>query len=167
MARKKVVAAEDAPVAPVVPLVESDVVVNTVDGVNYVKVKTPSIGCKSFLVEKKGMYVFEEGEGVLRSIAVTYVGSGGIKIYDAVPSAGGYFDFERNNSPDAATSKGRRMFVMSPQVIGFWGLDAGFSNGLTVVADGGQPSSPVLVTIMWETFKKREVSVQEIEFGEE
>ncbi len=172
MPRKKAVQAEQAvelpEVSPQQVIKPSSMSVIERGGVTRVVAEKPLIGCKSFLIEKKGIYVFEEGQGVLRSLAVTYVGSGGIKIYDGVPSESGHFDFEgKMGLSGRADVRGRRIFVMTPQIIGFWGLDAGFSSGLTVVADGGQATSPVLVTVMWEAYNPSKISSPEIEYGED
>ena len=36
----------------------------------------PRIGSKIYLIEEKGVYVFEEGPSVLRSLACTHIGAG-------------------------------------------------------------------------------------------
>lgn len=179
MARKKKVVVEtpvvETPVVetPVVetPVVETPVVLKVPEvveksGVYYVNVDEPKMGGKIFLIEKKGIYVLESGEGVLRSLACTYVGSGMFKVYDGLPSESGHFDADRMDSytPEYQKVNGRRMFTMSPQIIGFWGLDSGFKHGLTIIADGGGKDAPVFVSVVW---MKHTVQKAHIEFGEE
>lgn len=156
---RKVVAAEV--VEP--PLFEVEVR----NGVNYVRVEQPKSGSKAFLIESKGIYVFEKGEGVVRSLACTYVGSGAFHVYDGVPPEDTVVG-EKKSPLDTRFPHvdGRKIFTMAPQVLGFWGLDAGFKKGLTVVASGGtSSSSPVLVTVMW--MKHKEAAEPVIEFAEE
>lgn len=163
-------APHNEPVTEVVDVIlESMVDIREYSGVHYVRVKQPVMGCKSFLIEKKGIYVLEEGEGVLRSLAVTYIGSGGFKVFDGLPSASGHDVGQTNIALDTRYRdvSGRRMFFMSPQIIGFWGLDAGFKNGLTIVADGGSASTPVLVTVVWDKHKGVATEEYAVEFGEE
>ncbi len=149
----------------VAPAEEPLVVVEQRNGVNFVQVKTPFMGCNSFLIESKGIYVLEHGEGVLRSLAVTYVGTGALHVYDGVPDK----ELLSSNKLSVLDTRfpvveGRKIITMSPQIVGFWGLDAGFKRGLTVVASGGQAASPVLVSVMWV---KHKAAPTAIEFGED
>ena len=126
-----------------------------------VETPEPRMGAKSFLVETKGIYILERGPAVLRSLSCSYMGTGGFSVRDGVPTAGGHFDADRLDpfSKEYMLANGRRMFIMSPQIIGFWGLDAGIHHGLTVVANGGQKGGPVLVTVCWIKLKERKAEL--------
>lgn len=115
------------------------------------------MGSKIFLIEAKGIYVFEEGPAVIRSIACTHIGSGSFAIYDGVPDEGGFFPDEHIRVADPAyqTANGRRIFLFSPQVMGMWSLDGGCNHGLTCVANGGSPRTPVFITVSWIAAGKR------------
>lgn len=51
----------------------------------------PSIGAKAFLVERKGLFVFEVGPGMIRGVACAHAGSGALTIYDGLPDGHGFF----------------------------------------------------------------------------
>ena len=123
------------------------------DDVHFLDIPAPAMGAKYYMLEKKGIYVLEKGPCVLRSLSCTYIGSGTLVVRDGVPSHEGRFDADRLDpfSQEYMTANGRRVYVMSPQVIGFWGLDAGLHHGLTISTGGGD--GPVLVTACWVKVK--------------
>ena len=125
------------------------------DNIHHITVPEPRMGAKSFFIEKKGIYVLETGPCVLRSLSCTYVGTGTFMVRDGVPSEAGHFDADRLDpfSDEYMLANGRRVYVMSPQAIGFWGLDAGLHHGLTIVASGGD--GPVMVTVCWLKIKAK------------
>ena len=117
------------------------------------------MGSKCYFIEGKGIYVLETGEGTVRSLACTHVGSGVLTVHDGVCDDNGFFpDYEKLKNPYAPeywTANGRKMLGFSPQCMGFWAIDGGFTHGLTVVADGGMPGTPVFVTVSWVKYKAR------------
>jgi hypothetical protein len=121
--------------------------------VYYVDVPEPYIGAKSFFIEKKGVYVLERGPCVVRSLSFTFIGSGTFKVLDGSPDEHGFFESDRLDPFDLAyhKSNGRKIFAMSPQLIGFWALDAGCIHGLSIVASGGHEDTklPVNATVCW------------------
>lgn len=125
--------------------------------IHHVEVPEPQMGAKSWLIENKGIYVLERGPCVLRSLSCTYIGSGSFLVRDGMPDNFGKFDCDRLDpfSKEYTTANGRKVFLMAPQIIGFWGLDVGLRNGLTIIADGGQEHGPVLVTACWIKLKLR------------
>ncbi len=122
-----------------------------------IEVPEPRMGSKCYLIERKGIYVLEVGEGVLRSIACTHIGSGSTLFSDGVPDEHGYFGNERMDpySREYMTSNGRKLQAMSPQIIGFQALDAGFRHGLTVSCIGGTMGVPVFISVCWIKHKSR------------
>ena len=125
----------------------------TSSGLRVVRVRLPkpAMGAKCYLVERKGIYVLEAGEGVFRSLSCTHVGSGSVHIHDGLPDENGYFGNERMDpySKEYMSANGRKLYAAVPQVMCFWMLDAGFRRGLTVVASGGAPDSVVFLSISW------------------
>ena len=115
----------------------------------------PRIGSKIYLIEEKGVYVFEEGPSVLRSLACTHIGAGSFAIYDGVPDKDGFFPNHEMpvSHPEYQQSNGRRVFVMNPQIMGFWAIDGGCNHGLTCVAGGGMKNTPVFISVSWLAFK--------------
>ena len=117
---------------------------------------TPKLGGKTYLIKAPGLYVFEEGPGTLRTMAVTHAGSGSLVAFDGVPDDHGDFPDEdmkeiinglRNERYD--TRNGRPFYRATPAVMGSWMLDAGFYNGLSILADGGGHGVAVFATIVW------------------
>lgn len=119
----------------------------------------PPMGSKCFFIERKGIYVLEAGEGTLRSLACTHVGAGMFMVYDGVCDERGFFPDEgKLKDPYAEpywTANGRPLFGNTPQVMGFWAVDAGFIHGLTIKADGGIPGTPVFVSVSWLRYKSK------------
>lgn len=113
--------------------------------------KVPPIGGKCFLIQAKGLYVFERGPGTLRTMAITHAGSGSLVAYDGLPDERGAFI---DNAEDS-TQDARPLFKANPVVMGSWMLDAGFVNGLTVSVKGGHGDVPAFVTIVWYPFNRK------------
>lgn len=121
-----------------------------------IELPEPKMGAKCYLIETKGVYILETGPGTLRSLACTHVGTGALTVHDGIPDERGFFQKEAlldPYSPEYLTANGRRIFKMTPQVMGFWALDAGFQKGLTVVSDGGTGGIPVFLSVAWVKFK--------------
>lgn len=118
---------------------------------------TPKIGGKCFLINEPGLYVLEEGPGVLRTIPVTHAGSGSLVAFDGVPDADGRFpddemrefDDEGARNPDFDARRGRSIYRATPAVMGSWMLDGGFYHGLTIHADGGAHGVALFATVVW------------------
>lgn len=122
---------------------------------------SPKLGGKCFLIKTPGLYVFEEGPGVLRTMAVTHAGSGSLVAFDGVPDDRGLFPDETMEEylvqPDGSKMRnkqydqrnGRAFYRATPAVMGSWMVDAGFYHGLTLLADGGGHGVAVFATIVW------------------
>ena len=117
------------------------------------------MGSKCYFLEGKGIYILEEGEGTFRSLACTHVGAGSFTIFDGVCDSNGFFPEEEKlkntYAPAYWTANGRKLFGFSPQCMGFWAVDGGFSHGLTAIADGGPPGMAVFITVSWVKYKPR------------
>ena len=155
MARPKKIVTPDVqmPEPTVIAAPEPQHIMTRGDGLSVYRITLPDarMGAKVFLLERKGVYVLEEGPGILRSLACTYVGSGSLIVRDGVPSANGYFDADKFDpySQEYAMANGRKVYAASPVCIGFWGLDCALVHGLTVEAAGGIKDGTVLVTVCW------------------
>ncbi len=158
---RKPLSMPDTPPIEVAPLVVSapPAAVTLVTGhmpVYRIELPEPRMGAKCYLIETKGVYILESGPGTLRSLACTHVGTGAITVHDGIPDERGFFEKKAlldPYSPDYLTANGRRLFKMTPQVMGFWALDAGFQNGLTIISDGGTSGIPVFISVAWIKFK--------------
>lgn len=118
--------------------------------VTKITLPTPKIGGKAWLLNRKGVYVLEEGPGVLRTIACTHIGSGSMVVCNGLPDARGQFP----PKPQFALGEereyvGRPLFRANPVVMGSWMMDAGFIDGLTIQADGGMDNNCAIATIVW------------------
>jgi hypothetical protein len=115
-----------------------------------VTLPVPRIGAKAWLLNRKGIFVLEEGFGVLRTIACTHIGSGSFVIRSGLPNAQGEFP-EIPPFPPGVEGEynGRTLFRANPVVMGSWMLDGGFVNGLTIEADGGMDNNCAIATIVW------------------
>ena len=134
--------------------------------VHRIVLPEPKMGSKCFLIETKGVYILETGPGTLRSIACTHVGTGALTIHDGIPDDRGFFERDAlldPYSPKYLAANGRRIFKMTPQIMGFFATDAGFQHGLTVVADGGAGGIPVFLSIAWVKFKGSTASTKKVE----
>lgn len=123
-----------------------------------IEMDAPTIGGKIFLLHEKGMFVLEQGEGTIRTIACTHAGSGSLAVYDGVPDEHGYFpDGEMpEDHPDWSMCNGRLIYSATPVVMGSWMMDGGFRHGLTVHAAGGTASTCAVASIVWTKTPKRE-----------
>jgi hypothetical protein len=117
----------------------------------YVHVNKPPIGGKAFVIDKKGIFVFERGATLLRTIACTHAGTGGATVYDGIPDDDGFFPDEKltEDDPNYYNRNGRPLFTMHPSIMGSWALDGGAIHGLTVKADGGTDQVNAVITIVW------------------
>lgn len=68
---------------------------------NIIEVRTPLMGGKCWLLERKGLFVLEQGPGTVRTLAVTHAGSGNLEVIDGIPNADGFFPDEDVSEPDA------------------------------------------------------------------
>ena len=120
--------------------------------IQRISLPLPPLGGKCFVIEKKGTYILDEGPCLLRVIACTHAGAGGLMIYDGVPDQYGYFGDIQPNDPKYFVRNGRPLFRAHPVVMGSWALDAGALHGLTIVATGGEVDC--IVTIVWIPVKR-------------
>lgn len=139
----------------------------------WIDVPTPPMGGKAFLLEEKGIFVFEPGPGTLRTIACTHAGAGAIEVLDGIPNENGFFPDEDMAEPSTnaldyatpddmtramaawSTRRGRCLYRANPVVMGSWMLDAGFIHGLTIRAQGGNQAATAIASIVWMPFKAR------------
>ena len=146
MARPKKVEAPEIklPEPTTVPATKPEFLMTRGDGLSVYRITLPDarMGAKVYLIERKGVYVLEEGPGILRSLACTYVGSGSLTVRDGVPSANGHFEADKFDpySQEYALANGRKVYAASPVCIGFWGLDCSLVHGLTVEANNFRDS---------------------------
>lgn len=118
--------------------------------VTRIVLPTPRIGAKAWLLNRKGIFVLEEGHGVLRTIACTHIGSGSMIVRNGLPNANGEFPVPPHMEDGVETEySGRPLFRANPVVMGSWMMDAGFSEGLTIQADGGTDNNCAIATIVW------------------
>ena len=124
--------------------------------VTRVRLPVPSVGGKAWLLNRKGVFVLEEGPGVLRTVACTHIGSGSMIIRNGLPSADGEFppvpDFDEGEEGEYP---GRPLFRANPVVMGSWMMDAGFIEGLTIQAEGGMDNNCAIATIVWLPARQR------------
>lgn len=142
-----------------------------IDIYDCTNIQTPPIGGKVFLIQRKGLFVFERGPATLRTIAIPHAGSGGLQVYDGVPNDEGLFPQEDmpefilpgdGADPSQAVQNeeypnrnGRLLFKQNPIVMGSWMMDAGCIHGLSIRALGGTDGTPAMATVVWMPFKKR------------
>lgn len=118
--------------------------------VTRIHLPAPRIGAKAWLLNRKGIFVLEEGPGVLRTIACTHIGSGSMIVRNGLPNDMGEFPLPPVMDPGVETEYGGRpLFRANPVVMGSWMLDAGFVDGLTIQADGGTDNNCAIATIVW------------------
>lgn len=113
------------------------------------------MGGKPFLIRRAGMYVLEEGPGMLQTIDVTHAGSDEFSVYDGVPDERGFFpegDLEEGD-PGFGSHNGNRFSHFSPTVMGAWMMNAGFRHGLTIEVTGGSFDVAPFATVVWTPFK--------------
>jgi len=119
-----------------------------------VKLADPPIGGKSFLIRQKGVFVLEEGPGMLQICNITHGGAGEMSIYDGVPGETGHFPDEMmaESHEKFGQHNGRAFSQFSPVYMGAWMMNAGFVHGLTVIMEGSDV--PAFATLVWTPFKK-------------
>src|ERR1700678_3476955 len=64
-----------------------------------VELPVPPMGGKCWVLDRKGLFVLEEGPGTLRTIACTHAGSGSLICYDGLPDSRGFFPDEQMAEP--------------------------------------------------------------------
>lgn len=112
-----------------------------------VNLPTPEMGNKIWLLQQKGVYILEEGPGMLAGISSTYAGGVTLEIYDGIPDADGFFP--KPASTEGAYN-GRSIWRSHPLYMGMNQLNGGFHHGLTVICDG---SVDPTVSITWAAVK--------------
>lgn len=118
--------------------------------VTRITLPAPRIGGKAWLLNRKGLFVLEEGPGVLRTIACTHIGSGSMIVSNGLPNANGEFPPRPTFAVGIEEEyNGRPLFRANPVVMGSWMMDAGFSYGLTIQAEGGMDNNCAIATIVW------------------
>jgi hypothetical protein len=105
-----------------------------------VNVPRPPYSNKGYCVMHKGLYVLEEGEGMLTAVACTHFGEGFIRIFDTRLN---------DNLTIPAYSP---LLYSTPQTMCLWMLGAGFNNGLVVEAVGAREDIPVFLSLSWSKF---------------
>lgn len=115
----------------------------------------PPIGGKCFLLDRKGIFIFEGGPGTLRTIACTHAGSGSLIAYDGIPDENGDFPEVSESDPGYDTRVGRPIYKANPTVMGSWMLDGGFYHGLTIKATGGHDRVLAMASVVWLPYRKR------------
>ena len=78
----------------------------------------PPIGGKSTILRGAGLYVLEEGPGLVWHLLCMHAGDVGITLYDGVVDANG------------VVQHARRLFELTPALLGVWHLNVGFQFGL-------------------------------------
>ena len=108
-----------------------------------VNVPEPPFGYRGYMIEKKGVYLLASRPGVIGVLAVSHVGSGTVRVLDAIPTKDGRY-----------LAHPKEIFKQNPQTMCLWALEAGFSQGLTVEAVGGSPATPVFLSVSWNQSKE-------------
>ncbi len=123
--------------------------------ITRIRMPTPKLGAKTYLLKKGGIYVLEPGPGALQAIAVTHAGTGSISIYDGVPDESGNFpDDEMLDADEKYYSRnGRDIFQMSPILMGMLMINGGVFHGLTVKCFDGQHGVSTRLTLAWVPYK--------------
>lgn len=147
----------------------------------YLDLPLPPLGGKCWVMREKGLFVLEQGPGVLRTIACTHAGSGNLEALDGIPNADGFFvdeqltmpvepqaiDFLSPDGYEAASARyladmkryaqrdGRPLYSANPVVMGSWMLDAGFIHGLTLRVAGGHEAAAAIASVVWQPFRSR------------
>lgn len=145
------------PAADIVPVQSAEIIpVNFMSPwrgsaiVTRVHLPAPRIGGKAWMLNRKGIFVLEEGPGVLRTIACTHIGSGSMIVHNGVPNERGEFPTKPTFTLGSEEEyNGRALFRANPVVMGSWMMDAGFSYGLTIQAEGGMDNNCAIATIVW------------------
>ena len=112
----------------------------------------PPMGGKIYLVDRKGLFIFEDRPGTLRTIACTHAGSGSMVAIDGYPDENGNL----LELPEDRTGKfGRQIYKANPIVMGSWMLDGGFHHGLTLKVSGGREKVMAMASVVWIPYRKR------------
>lgn len=100
-------------------------------------VPKPPIGGKIWTVKQPGLFLLEDGPGLIWHALVTHLGSTGFELWDA----------QRQGDQIQLT---RELFGMNPSFLGVWHLNAGFQHGLAlrVGAGAGHVICP-RVSVVW------------------
>lgn len=128
--------------------------------VTYVRIPQPRMGGKVWLLDRKGIFVLEEGPGLLRTIACTHAGAGSLLAIDGIPDEKGFFqgysgnDLQRLISEghlpsDYFSRSGKPIYKANPAVMGSWMLEGGFHHGLTIISKGGNSAVSAIASIVW------------------
>lgn len=134
----------------------------------WMRFKQPMIGAKCFCVVEKGMYVLEEGPGMLQMWLCTAAGSGGVFIYDGIPNEDGLFEPIGDVRGQAEGLKhalatgendhnGRLIYGAVPPIMQPWAMNAGFNYGLVLEITGNDPRIPsegarTVGTVTWQPY---------------
>lgn len=148
-------------------------------------VPAPLMGGKAWLLDRKGLFILEDGPGTIRTIACTHAGSGHIKVFDGIPDERGFFPggdmqepegfneqellairenreddlpdiwWKRQALTEYASRNGRVFHQANPIVMGSWMMDAGFHHGLTIEVTGSQEAVNPFATVVWAKFQQR------------
>ena len=123
--------------------------------VTYIKLPTPKLGAKTYLLKNSGIYVLEPGPGALQAIAVTHAGTGALTIRDGIPDDRGYFPDQEMLETDERYHhrNGRDIWAASPIIMGMWMVNAGLFHGLTVECFGGMHDVSTRITLAWVPYK--------------
>lgn len=127
------------------------------DIIDLTGMPVPPIGGKVYLIQTKGLFIFERGPGTFRTLACTHAGSGGFIGYDGVPDENGIFPDEgmEPSHPGYGQANGRVIYKANPAVMGSWMCDAGFYHGFAIRASGGHRNAPAFGTVVWMPFRQR------------
>jgi hypothetical protein len=86
-----------------------------------VVIPKPPVGGKSAVFQEPGLFLLEEGPGLIWHLCCMHTGANGAELYDVQLSEDG---------KDLVTA--RQMFSLSPPVLGVWHLNVGFQFGLAL-----------------------------------
>ncbi len=119
--------------------------------VTYVNMPTPSMGGKTWVLNKRGIFVLETGPGLIRTIACTHAGAGSLLAHDGCPDEDGFFpesEYDEDH-PLYHMRPGRYLYKAHPAVMGSWMIEGGYFHGLTLVATGGHNATVPVATVVW------------------
>lgn len=110
-----------------------------------VKVPHPPFSNKGYMIERKGIYIFEKTPGMLNTVACMHFGEGQIRVLDGVV---------KNNVIDEDNS--RPLYIATTQTMCLWMYGAGFEKGLIVEAIGTDLAQPVFMSLSWSVPQSKE-----------
>ncbi|HVC18012.1 MAG TPA: hypothetical protein VNE18_12010 [Rhodanobacter sp.] len=70
-----------------------------------IEIPRPPMGGKCWLLERKGLFVLEQGPGTIRTLAITAAGSGQLEVIDGIPDERGFFSDEAMPVPEPYTDR--------------------------------------------------------------